>query len=188
MLRVTRSWLGALLLVLAAGPASAQSINSLLPALAASGARLDPDVPHFVSPPAGGASAMQSLVDLAVAATNTAYGNSSVTQRIRLVYAGEIAYTEAGISSDLSRLAGTADGYMDTVHTLRNTYGADVVTLVGEHFHNNEEVKDDLGIQAGFVANTLLKNLHEWTVQQLGYLPPQELCYLLAAQVHVRGP
>lgn len=29
---------------------------------------------------------------------------------------------------------------------------------------------------------------HEWTVQRLGYLPPQELCFLLAAQVHVRGP
>lgn len=56
MVPVTRHWLGALLLVLAAVPASAQSINSLLPALAASGARLDPDVPHFVAPPAGGAS------------------------------------------------------------------------------------------------------------------------------------
>jgi hypothetical protein len=56
MVPVTRHWLGALLLVLAAVPASAQSINSLLPALAASGARLAPDVPHFVAPPAGGAS------------------------------------------------------------------------------------------------------------------------------------
>lgn len=60
MHRVTRHWLGALLLVLAATPASAQSINSLLPALAASSARLDPDVPHFVSPPSAGA----SIVDL----------------------------------------------------------------------------------------------------------------------------
>lgn len=59
MVRVTRHWFGALLLVLAAGPASAQSINSLLPALAASGARLDPDVPHFVSPPAGGGTAAE---------------------------------------------------------------------------------------------------------------------------------
>jgi hypothetical protein len=56
MHRVTRHWFGALLLVLAATPASAQSINSLLPGLAASSARLDPDVPHFVSPPSGGAS------------------------------------------------------------------------------------------------------------------------------------
>jgi hypothetical protein len=60
MVRATGHWLGALLLVLAATPASAQSINSLLPALAASSARLDPDVSHFVSPPPGGA----SIVDL----------------------------------------------------------------------------------------------------------------------------
>lgn len=56
MVPVTRHWLGALLLVLAAAPVSAQSINSLLPALAASGARLEPDAPHFVAPPTGGAS------------------------------------------------------------------------------------------------------------------------------------
>jgi hypothetical protein len=56
MVPVTRHWLGALLLVLAAAPASAQSINTLLPGLAASGARLDPDAAHFLSPPGGGAS------------------------------------------------------------------------------------------------------------------------------------
>lgn len=55
MVPVTRHWLGALLLVLAAAPASAQSINTLLPALAASGARLAPDTGHFVSPPSGAA-------------------------------------------------------------------------------------------------------------------------------------
>ncbi len=47
-----------------------------------------------------------------------------------------------------------------------------VVTLVGEHFHNNEEVKDNRGIQADYVANTLLKNLHEWTAQQTGTPQP----------------
>lgn len=29
---------------------------------------------------------------------------------------------------------------------------------------------------------------HEWSTQRLGYLSPQELCFLLAVQVHVRGP
>jgi len=47
-----------------------------------------------------------------------------------------------------------------------------VVTLLGEHFHNNEDVKDNLGIQADYVANTLLKNLQEWTVQQTGTSQP----------------
>jgi type IV pilus assembly protein PilM len=43
-----------------------------------------------------------------------------------------------------------------------------IVTLVGEHFHNNENVKDGLGIESDYIANTLLKNLQEWTVQQSG--------------------
>jgi len=82
---------------------------------------------------AGGTAAMQSLVDLSVANANTSYANSSVTQRLRLVYAGEISYTEttSDIAVDLSRLQLTTDGHLDTVHTLRNTYGADVVTLLG---------------------------------------------------------
>ena len=83
---------------------------------------------------AGGTAAMQSLVDLSVANSNTAYANSNVTQRIRLVYSGEVTYTESSISTDLSRLTSTSDGNMDTVHSLRNTYGADVVTLIGNGY------------------------------------------------------
>ena len=45
---------------------------------------------------AGGTSAIQSLVNLAVANANTAYANSAVTQRLRLVYSGEMSYTEVG--------------------------------------------------------------------------------------------
>ena len=85
---------------------------------------------------AGGVSAIQSLVNLAVANTNSSYANSGVTQRLRLVYAGELSYTEAAPTTDLGRLVGQADGYLDSVHALRNTYGADVVTLFGEGYVN----------------------------------------------------
>lgn len=85
---------------------------------------------------AGGVSAIQSLVNLAVANTNTGYANSAATQRLRLVYAGELSHTESSPTTDLSRLAMTTDGYLDSVHTLRNTYGADVVTLLGEGYVN----------------------------------------------------
>jgi hypothetical protein len=80
---------------------------------------------------AGGFSGIQSLVDLAVANTNTAYANSGITTRLRLVYKGEVDYVESNIDTDLSRLTSTADGHMDVVHTLRNQYGADIVTLLG---------------------------------------------------------
>ena len=42
-----------------------------------------------------------------------------------------MVYTETGNSlTDLTRLQGTADGYMDNVHTLRNTHQADMVALI----------------------------------------------------------
>jgi hypothetical protein len=46
------------------------------------------------------------------------------------VHKAEIAYTEADFNTDLNRLTGTADGFMDNVHALRNTFGADLVALV----------------------------------------------------------
>ena len=81
---------------------------------------------------AGGTSAMNALIALAVSESNTGYSNSNVTQRIRLVHTVEVAYSEAGFSwtTALDRLTNTADGFMDEVHTLRDTYGADAVVLI----------------------------------------------------------
>ena len=42
-----------------------------------------------------------------------------------------IAETVSSISTDLSRLVEEADGYVDEVHTLRDRYGSDIVTLLG---------------------------------------------------------
>ncbi len=79
---------------------------------------------------AGGEESMIALVYLAVAQANTAYANSDITQRIRLVHYLEVAYTESGSSStDLSRLRNTSDGYIDHLHPLRDAYGADLVAL-----------------------------------------------------------
>jgi Metallo-peptidase family M12B Reprolysin-like/FG-GAP-like repeat len=81
---------------------------------------------------AGGVAAINALIDLSVSNSNTAYANSGVTQRLRLVHRVEVAYTEntSDMGLDLSRLRSTSDGYVDEVHTLRNTYGADFVTLL----------------------------------------------------------
>ena len=82
---------------------------------------------------AGGTSAMLSQVNLAVAETNTGYANSSVVQRLRLAAAVEVSYAESGdIGEDLDRVTGPGDGYIDGVHALRNTYYADVVSLITE--------------------------------------------------------
>jgi len=79
----------------------------------------------------GGTAAITSMINLAVAETNTSYANSGITPRLNLVHAEEVAYTESGNwSTDLNRLIATNDTYMDNVHSLRNSYGADVVVLL----------------------------------------------------------
>jgi hypothetical protein len=69
----------------------------------------------------------QAVNNMTTSMTNTGVNNVS----FRLTYAGRINYAESGnMSTDLSRLAGTTDGFMDSVHILRNQYGADMVSLL----------------------------------------------------------
>ena len=76
---------------------------------------------------------MQNLINLAVQETNQSYINSNITQRIRLAHLQEVAYAETGnFETDLTRLRDPADGYIDNVHTLRNTYYADMVSMITE--------------------------------------------------------
>ncbi|MFI5378165.1 MAG: reprolysin-like metallopeptidase [Tepidisphaerales bacterium] len=79
---------------------------------------------------AGGDAAMVSEIQQAVTDTNQAYANSQINISMRLVHTELVNYTESGnIETDLTRLEGTNDGYMDSVHALRDTYGADLVSL-----------------------------------------------------------
>jgi hypothetical protein len=71
-----------------------------------------------------------NVIAQAVAKGQLALDNSNTVLTITLVYSGEVTYTESGSSStDLDRLQNTSDGYMDSVHTLRNQYYADIVGL-----------------------------------------------------------
>ena len=79
---------------------------------------------------AGGTTAMNALINLAVVETNTAYARSGVFSRLRLVHAEEVVYTEStSFLEDLTRLTNPSDGFIDNVPALRNTYGADMVSL-----------------------------------------------------------
>ncbi|HEX6745838.1 MAG TPA: M12 family metallo-peptidase [Longimicrobium sp.] len=72
-----------------------------------------------------------SKIQLAVDETNQSYANSGISINFNRVYTGQVTYTENGtFSQHVSRLMGTTDGYMDNVHSLRNTYAADLVMLV----------------------------------------------------------
>lgn len=75
---------------------------------------------------AGGVAAIEATVQSAIDLTNSAYANSQITTRMRLARMQEITYTETGdAGTDLDWL--TADG---TVASLRDQYGADVVSLI----------------------------------------------------------
>ena len=71
-----------------------------------------------------------ALADLAIAETNQGYVNSGVNASVELAHLQSINYTSSSISTDLNRLEGTNDGYMDNVHALRDQYGADIVMLL----------------------------------------------------------
>ena len=79
---------------------------------------------------------MQAKIQLAVTETNQGYANSNVVQRLRLVGTAETSYTEVAtsISTDLNRVTNPSDGYMDEVPALRDTYRADVVSLIGSGY------------------------------------------------------
>lgn len=80
---------------------------------------------------AGGDLAAQTRIALGVSETNTAYANSGITPRLRLVGAELTAYTEAGdLGVDLGRLQVTNDGFMDDAHSRRDALGADLVALI----------------------------------------------------------
>jgi hypothetical protein len=83
---------------------------------------------------AGGAAATASLAQAAVDVANAAYLNSGIAQRVRLVWKQAIGYTETsscGTSSDAfgCALDALTAGSIPNVDTLRNTYGADLVSL-----------------------------------------------------------
>ena len=85
-------------------------------------------------------SAIQAKIYEAVSETNQTYRNSSIEQRLSLVYVDTIDYTEAdSMSLDLDRLAlqdpfetlKTRSGpYLEDVHDLRDRYAADAVVMV----------------------------------------------------------
>ncbi len=80
---------------------------------------------------AGSTAKIKARIALALLQTNTSYANAGISTRLRLVHVHEIAYAESSsLAVNLTRLIRPTDGYLDEVHTLRNTYGADMVSLV----------------------------------------------------------
>lgn len=76
----------------------------------------------------GGDAQAQALAQAAIDSANTAYLNSKIRQRLRLVHSEEFAYTEtSSASTDLGNLRANSG-----IATLRNTYNADLVSMISE--------------------------------------------------------
>lgn len=69
-------------------------------------------------------------IETAILEGNDSYEASGIHHRIRLAHSAQVSYTESGdIVTDRDRLRKKSDGHMDDVHSLRDRYNADVVSL-----------------------------------------------------------
>jgi hypothetical protein len=113
------------------GDTSSQSSTGTTPPVAAAAGTTVEIVLMSVYTPqaraaAGGTTQIQAQIQAAVDQANSAFMNSNMIARYFLAHTEEIAYNDSGdISTDLNWVTGNAG-----VATLRNTYAADMVSLV----------------------------------------------------------
>ncbi len=80
---------------------------------------------------AGGEANIRARIALGVAEANTAFANSHVIPRLRLVGTEFVDYAQStNMVVDLERLTSTVDGPLDAVHARRDALGADMVQLI----------------------------------------------------------
>ena len=120
---------------------------------------------------------MTGLINLAVAESNQGYANSGVNITLQLAATVATTYTESGsFSTDLSRFRGTTDGYMDSIHTTRNSSAADVGVLI---INNSSSCGLASGI--GSTASTAFATVH-WDCATGYYSFAHEIGHLQSAR------
>lgn len=79
----------------------------------------------------GDVTTTENAIANALAEANLVLENSEVSSRFNLVYTHELSYTENNdLLQTISELQNGADGVIDHIHSLRNTYEADLVAMV----------------------------------------------------------
>lgn len=80
-----------------------------------------------------GQAGIEARILAAVADANTVLINSEIYAQLNLVHMAEVNYTETGnMSQSLTALRSPSDGKIDEIHTWRDIYGADLVSMVCE--------------------------------------------------------
>jgi len=132
---------------------------------------------HATTAAINASGSISSLIDLAVAEANQSYANSGVSITLQLAGKYSIAYTESGsFNTDLTRYRGTTDGYMDSIHSTRNSRTADVAVL----FINNSS-SCGLASAIGASATTAFAAVH-WDCATGYYSFGHEIGHLQAAR------
>lgn len=73
---------------------------------------------------------VETLLTTRMASVNQMLEDSCVSFRYRVVHMLEVSYAETGnFGTDLGCLYSWSDGCLDNLHTLRDTYGADLISL-----------------------------------------------------------
>jgi hypothetical protein len=73
---------------------------------------------------------INNTISLLMAKAKLSLDNSNTLLTIKLVHSEQVNYTELNTNDDLYNLTNIGDGILENVHTLRNTYCADVVVLL----------------------------------------------------------
>jgi hypothetical protein len=132
---------------------------------------------HYTPSAAAASGNISSLIDLAVAESNQGYTNSGVSITLQLATKAQISYTESGsFSTDLSRYRGTTDGFMDSIHTTRNSTTSDVGVLL-----INNASACGLASSIGSTASTAFVAVY-WDCATGYYSFAHEIGHLLSAR------
>ncbi|MES1245900.1 MAG: M12 family metallo-peptidase [Acidobacteriota bacterium] len=132
---------------------------------------------HYTPSAASASGNISSLIDLAVAESNQGYTNSGVLIDLFLATKAQVSYTESSsFSTDLSRYRGTSDGYMDSIHTTRNSVAADVGVLL-----INNASSCGLASSIGSTASTAFATAH-WDCATGYYSFAHEIGHLQSAR------
>ncbi|MDB3959072.1 SUMF1/EgtB/PvdO family nonheme iron enzyme, partial [Opitutales bacterium] len=87
--------------------------------------------PEAVRTSAGSTATLEAAILAAVGDTNLCFRNSQINLIARMVHQEEVTYTPTGfLSTDLDRLIDKNDTYLDSVHSIRDQYGGDIVILL----------------------------------------------------------
>ncbi|WP_299181373.1 reprolysin-like metallopeptidase [uncultured Neptuniibacter sp.] len=123
----------------------------------------------------GGLDGVNAHIALAITESNQAYATSQVGTQLRLVHTAEVINSLGDSGSDLAALRSTNDGVMDHVHSLRDQYGADMVSwfsevpgTCGRAYVNTGDIRYDAAYGFSVVASDCATGYYS-TAHELGH-------------------